>query len=304
MLHVANGDSTARRLRQAGLDGAVEDGDDLWMEGPLGVPWDERAAALSQRFGVPRPDLESRHAAREALLGHALRSAEVAFWTEEDLFCQANLCEALRRFPPAHPGEVFLVAPASSDERLGHLAPGALAERFDAREPLTDARLRLAHRTWEALSSPDPRGLVDLLRDDLSAWPALRVGLATHLRRFPSTRTGLDVVEEETLRALADGPLPFGDLFATLQRAPRFWPLGLGDVQLFAHLRDLVPLVRVEGETPTRWLASLTPQGQEVLAGARDALDVRPLDRWVGAVRLTGRHVWRWDEEEGRLVKP
>lgn len=302
MLHLANGASTARLLRQAGLPGEVEDADDLWMEGPLGVAWDARAADLAARFGIPRAELEARHEARERLLGAALLAPEVTFWTEEDLFCQANLCEALRRFPPLHRGKVLLAAPATPGDRLGHLAPEALARRFEAREPLRDGRLRLAHRTWEALSSTDPQGLVDLLREDLSAWPALRTGLVSHLRRFPSTRNGLDVVEEETLLALQGGALGFGELLTALQHAPRFWPLGLGDSQLLAHLRAMGPLVRLEGDRPERAAVSLEAPGRAVLEGRRDALDARPLDRWVGGVHLDGRAAWRWDEADGRLV--
>jgi hypothetical protein len=305
MLHLANGESTAALLRQAGLEGAVVNVDDLWMEGPWGVTPEDRARELERRFGIPAREYLAR--GRDELLAAALRQGEVTFWTEEDLFCQANLCEALRRFPPTHGVDVSLAMPASAEERLGHMPPEALARRFEARVPLSDARLRLAHRAADAFASPDPRAVEALLAEDFAPWPALHDGLLAHLRRFPSVTNGLDAVEEETLRILAqDGPLAFPDLFAALQRAPRFWPLGMGDTQVMAHLREMAPLARIDGDRadPAHWTVSLSDEGCAALEGRRDALEVRPVDRWVGGVHLKGRRVWRWDEARMRLAPP
>lgn len=305
MLHLANGETVAALLRQAGLEGAVVNADDLWMEGPWGVAPEDRARELERRFGIPAREYLAR--GRDEVLAAAMRQGRVAFWTEEDLFCQANLCEALRRFPPTHGVDVSLVAPAGEEERLGHLSPEALARRFEARVPLSDARLRLAHRAADAFASPDPRALERLLSEDFSPWPALREGVLAHLRRFPSVADGLDAVEREAMRILArEGPLSFPDLFAALQRAPGFWRLGMGDAQVVAHLRDMAPLVEVEGPPaePAHGRVSLAAPGRAVLEGKLDALDARPVDRWVGGVRLAGRDVWRWDEARGRLVPP
>lgn len=305
MLHLANGESVAHLLRQSGLEGEVADADDLWMEGPLGVAPEERARVLSTVFGIPAPDHLARSHARDEALERALLAGEVAFWTEEDLFCQANLCEALARFPPTHPRRVLLVAPERANERLGHLPPEALARRFAAAWPLDPERLRLAHRAWRAFSSPDPRDVERLLAEDFAPWPALHDGILAHLRRFPHASSGLDVVDEEILHALERGHRPFADLFPALQRSPRFWPLGMGDVQVAAHLRMLPPLVDVEGDAPPRWTLSLTDLGRDVLEGRLDGLDARPrLERWVGGARITPRHAWRWDEDRMRLLGP
>ena len=303
MLHLANGETVAALLRQAGLEGSIMDADDLWMEGPWGATPEDRARELERRFGIPPQEYLAR--GREALVATMLRAEEAVFWTEEDLFCQANLCEALRHVPPTHAGRLWLAAPERQEERLGHLAPEALARRFDARAPLTDARLRLAHRAADAFASPDPRAVEALLREDLAAWPALRTGLLAHLRRFPSTRNGLDAVEEDALRILArEGPLSFPDLFAALQRIPRFWSLGMGDVQLVALLREVRPLVAVEGDEPARWTLRAADAAAAVLAGEVDALSLRHVDRWVGGVRVRGADPWRWDEAAGALRPP
>lgn len=305
MLHLANGEATAVLLRQAGLEGEVGDVDDVNAEGPLGVAPEARARHLAARLGVPADEWHARRRAREALLERALLTGEVVFWTEEDLHCQANLCEALRRFPPRHGGRVLVAAPARPEERLGHLTPAALAARLERAAPLSPERLRLAHRAWDAFCSPDPRDVERLLAEDHAPWPALHEGLLAHLRRFPDRATGLDVVEAETLRLLDEaGPTPFPDLFAALQRAPAFWALGMGDVQVAAHARDLAPLVRIEGDAPPRWTLALGAEGRAVLEGRADGWRSRGLERWVGGARLgPGGEAWRWDEERRRLLR-
>jgi hypothetical protein len=53
-----------------------------------------------------------------------------------------------------------------------------------------------------------------------------------------------------------------------------------------------------------RWRLSLTEAGQEVLAGTRDYLALRPEPRWVGGVEIRpdAPH-WRWDDAAGRPVQ-
>jgi hypothetical protein len=84
----------------------------------------------------------------------------------------------------------------------------------------------------------------------------------------------------------------------------------MGDAQLAAQLRDLRPLVGIEGDggadaaSPARWILSVTEEGRAVLAGRLDALDARPVDRWRGGAHLQGARTWRWDETRMRLVPP
>jgi hypothetical protein len=46
-----------------------------------------------------------------------------------------------------------------------------------------------------------------------------------------------------------------------------------------------------------------TPQGEAVLTGDADAVELNGFDRWYGGVHLEGsRAAWRWDPRERRLL--
>jgi hypothetical protein len=45
----------------------------------------------------------------------------------------------------------------------------------------------------------------------------------------------------------------------------------------------------------------LTPAGQEVLEGKRDAIATNGIDTWIGGVHLTGENLWRWNAGMRRL---
>jgi hypothetical protein len=45
----------------------------------------------------------------------------------------------------------------------------------------------------------------------------------------------------------------------------------------------------------------LTPAGQEVLEGKRDAIATNGIDTWIGGVHLTGENFWRWNAGARRL---
>jgi hypothetical protein len=47
-----------------------------------------------------------------------------------------------------------------------------------------------------------------------------------------------------------------------------------------------------------------TVEGEAVLAGEADAVELNGIDRWFGGVHLHGADAaWRWDRAERRLVR-
>jgi hypothetical protein len=48
---------------------------------------------------------------------------------------------------------------------------------------------------------------------------------------------------------------------------------------------------------------SVTPAGEEVLAGKRNWLDMVTLDCWIGGVHLTADNTWCRDPASGTVVK-
>lgn len=289
MLHVVNGDATAPKIRPLG--GRVLVWRDLLSEGPVPnglsseADWEARAAWWSEE-GVPREAfLEDVRAALRGLPG----DEEVALWFDDDLPCQVNL--------------LFLVQHLSAGARVRVAAPrhgepepeDTLRARLERAAPLSaDERTAMA-RAWRAYASPTPTRGEDLP----GPWRDL---LARHLARLPDAADGLGALERTVLSSLREGPLDVAAILRRVNGGAGAGPYGVTDLGLARVLRDLsrgpAPLVIAEEAG-----ARLTSEGEATLAGARDDVRARGVDRWVGGVRLEGRGpVWRWDAARGALA--
>ena len=312
MLHVLNGDETRRVFERAGLAGDVLVWRDILVEGPVtadtdAVPaLDARTAFLAERLAIDR-DTYTRGAREQAAgLDNARGHDEVVLWFEQDLFCAVNLWRLLDWFahrPPAP--RLSLVYPSTEDVKgLGALAPERLAALFGERMPVTEETLALGRRAWTAYASADPFDTAPLVDREDAALPFVRGAFRCHLGRFPSVANGLNELESTTLAALRREPRDFGALFRDVTGHPRVRRHGMGDVQFAAAVRGLAPLVRALGGDVMEAELEITQVGRDVAAGDTDWLGVRPIDTWIGGVRLLeGRPLWRWDGAFGRLVR-
>ena len=256
VLHVLDGDATVEAFRAAALPGDAV----VWREATIEGPW-------------PRALREVDEAIALARAAHA-RGEEIVLWFDRDLFCRLNAACLLSHLDA--PATWIMNATGSHDGR-------DLAACFASRAPVEP---RLAD-AWRAYVAPDPRVILPLL-DDL---PWLRL----HLGRFPHPTDGLDLVERAALQALAQGTLPFRELFARVAHGARSpSSFGLGDVQLRATLDALAPLV-----TRRAGHYGMTDLGAAVLRGERDRMAYATAPRWVGGAALRpGEACWRWDGAE------
>ena len=87
----------------------------------------------------------------------------------------------------------------------------------------------------------------------------------------------------------------------------------MGDASFWVMLHELLesspPLLKLaEGKVLSLPASSdqtltITPAGEEVLAGKRSWLDSVVLDRWMGGVHLTSSNTWCWNPEAASLSK-
>jgi len=198
---------------------------------------------------------------------------------------------------------------------LGQLTAQQLAELLPTRRSVTPAQFQLAAEAWQAMCSADPRDVEGLLRRESHALPHLRAALRRWLEHFPSTRNGLDRLQEEVLEALTPGvSVPVIQVFAAVSAAET--PCFCGDTFLWDCINDLAcratPLLVLDGGQPLPlWeptgiherTATVTAAGEAVLKGERDAIRESGIDRWIGGVHLHGCNAspWRWDRDRERL---
>jgi hypothetical protein len=315
VLHLLNGDATARVFARTGLAGDMLVWRDILVEGPVATPG-ERAPWLAEHLGIDADAYVRGRREEAAALAAAERHDEVVLWFEQDLFCAVNLWFLLDWFAArgGSPARLSLVFPNEVDgvdgfRGLGTLDAWRLASLFERRTPVTGAMLALGRDAFRAYASPDPRALETLRALGGAELPFLATAVRCHLGRFPSVASGVDEVEAEALSALEGGPVDFSRLFTTVGVSARVRPHGMGDLQFAARLRELGrgphPLVTLDpGEpAPRLWTLALTPLGRDVGAERADWLAHHRLDRWLGGVHLLGpRPPWRWDSRARRLV--
>ena len=329
MLHILNGNGSARVFRESTLTGECL----VWREalalGPTpckttGNDWNEvRAAHLAKTYEQDIARCRNTLLHQEQGLQEFTQHDETVLWFEFDLFCQVNLIYLLNWFNSQNLAghRLSLVCidkfPNVKNFRgLGQLEPEQLATLFNKRKPLRPAVLNLAADAWQAYTSPDPTQIEALSRKDTSGLPFLREAFLVHLARFPSLLNGLGRIEKVLLNLIIGGIDEFKPLFHMfLELQPEY---GFGDWQIWTHLKNLSsvsnPLITIHKvEKPSRPLTSgdfmqayfkMTDTGKAILTGNSDMLNRNDIDVWLGGVHLSGHNpLWRWNEANERLVQ-
>lgn len=323
MFHIRCGDDILGKLQSAGLPGAFTRWADPLCQGPTpagvrGEAWRAiRAKFIVDHYEVPPSEAETFLKDQDDALERFRDHEEVVLWFEHDLFDQIILIYLLDWFrrQPRGRTKVSLICidQFPGVERftgLGNLDAEDVISLFPAREAVSPEQFETARRAWAAYTAPDPTGVVTLMEEDTSALPFLRNALRRHLQQFPSEENGLNLTERLALQAIERGARDPEEVFGQVQAREdhpwcgdtMFWwylrELGTGDAPL-VHLANLEPR---DGRLPNAVL-STTFDGSDVLNGARDWLDLRPMDRWLGGVHVKGRQIWRWDERRSVLVR-
>jgi hypothetical protein len=269
---------------------------------------------------VSTDECQNKLSEQEQLLQNVSRYEEVVLWFEQDLFCQVNLLYLLERLAQQDLGQTRLslinigTFPGKENFRgLGELTAAELGSLFPARQTITDRELRLGAAAFRAYCSDDPTVMETLLQSDTSALPFLRMALLAHLKRFPSLKNGLNLIENVALELIAQGSRRFTEVFTKFAAKESVY--GLGDTQLWIILKHLatvsVPVITIEGggngsldsEAINTARFELTETGRTVLRGDADFVRLNGIDGWLGGTHLSGRDgLWRWDSQQQKLT--
>lgn len=300
MIHIHNGDVVAEAAKRAGIDGEHLPFREALAVGPVprGVDVETRARFLSDGYRENLLRVRNGLIDQERALDAAMDHDEVVLWFEHDLFCLANLLRMLERFA-THRRLTLVWSPEP-------LSQEDLVLRFEGRAAVTPMMIEYARRAWAAFTSPDPRELNPLIREDAREFPFLRDGLTLHASRFPSTLNGLGTVEQRLLEAIGLGSADFIAIFNRFDPDPP--RLGFGDSEAKRKLGVLaslvVPLVTMSEEAGTGPKASYarTEIAEKVLRSEADAVIVNDPDEWIGGVHVTRENLWRWDADRREIV--
>jgi hypothetical protein len=330
MLHVTNGSIAVSRLHDLGVPGRIIPWDDVLHEGPVrgGLSEDELRHERSDFLGREWSEtdaIEKGMRARDEHLAVAAREDdEIVLWFEHDLYDQLHVLQVLSQLRHLGAARHANVTAILADDYLTAQPAEQLSAWFAERRRVSDEQWQAAIAAWDAFRSPDPTALVGY--EHPGAWPALRAAIVRHLQQFPSVQAGLSRTEQQTLHALADGPMKVRAAFRASNNDVEEANF-MGDLGWWYHIRSLLtapqPLLTVVGNAPAGFGAAewwggddgapaltLTETGARVLAGQADRIALNGINRWLGGVHLMAlpgeggstTSLWRWDEPSRRLV--
>jgi len=327
MIHIHNGDCSADTAKQSSLPGQHFAWRESLITGPTpsglsGNEWRSvRAQHLSEAYGVDLQECERGLLDQEKKLSSFEEHEEVVLWFEHVLFCQTNLLYLLNWFAQQGKGNTKLSLicigefPGKENFRgLGELNAEQMASLFPGRQQVTSPQLKLAELAWQAYCSPDPAEIEKVLQTRASLLPFLGQALQAHLRRFPSTKNGLGLIENKGLELIHDGSKTFIDVFPRFSDAEPDY--GLGDSQFWLALqrmsRGRQPLLRIENgkngggelspDIVRKAKFEITEPGKSVLRGEADFVELNGIDLWLGGVHLSQNNLWRWEESSETMV--
>ena len=320
-LHIRCGQDIMHDLALAGFNGDFLSFADIYVEGP--VP---RTQSLEEFVRIRADYLEQGYpGVFEELYGsyqdleRARDYAVANIWMEHDSHDQLILARLLYFFSEvtARPPRLRMinVTHFPGVERfvgLGQLPPQALRILWDDFEDVTETHLLIGKRAWQAITSPDPETLMEIVTTGTPALPTMAPALERHVRQVPSVQNGLSMTQQLTLKILSDkGGMTAARLWGWYngQYEPRPF---MGDTSYWRVVADLSkadkPAVSVDGQRAEtenvhpRSEVKLLPFGERLLRNEADWLTAKPAERWVGGVRIYWEKPnWRFDETHGTV---
>ena len=295
MLHLTNGDCAVRVLAQA-VPGEILPWRDALHEGPVhaSLPLEalsqRRAAFIAAAGWGAREVVEKQFAERDARLSNCPKDDEVVLWFEHDLYDQLQLIQLLDWFAARPHPRLSLVCEA---EYLGTMTPARAAQLYRNRSQVNPEALKAGSAAWGAFGSANPRAI---RIDAVPGLPFLGPALRRLLEEYPWASDGLSRLERQTLEALRDGPLAFAELFVRAHHR-REDPVWLGDTVLAWHLDRLA----ADGFLSREEHYFITPLGDEVVTGRRDAWSLPRQARWIGGYEVRDGRL-RWDGSGVRAI--
>ncbi|OIQ26538.1 DUF1835 domain-containing protein [uncultured Vibrio sp.] len=319
-LHVRCGHDLQHKLKNCGFEGEFLPMIDPLCIGP--IPSDDKMfiAARAQYVTETLLPIMGRTDSVQGVALHEQRSIErllddkherIVFWVEHDAYDQLMLLRALTLL--AHKTDAIIelieISQFPGTERFigfGQLPEAAIRSCWQNRRPVNAKLMSQAEQCWQALRSPNPNTLFDLIEQHtLDALPNIAKVLRRYLQELPNTNTGLSMTQQLAISVLAntERALTVDELFTEYQKIE---PLPcLGDVMFYALL---LPLAQLESPLLTLSKDEESWQKQTVRVTARGKLclegeQILRQSYWVGSHYHDDNERWVWDHNQRSTLK-
>ena len=271
-LHITNGDMFTTRLKSFNLGGEIITWREMLCEGKtlnsVGSEsfWKTRFEFLNKSYKITKSRfIESTLKEYRSLCNHK-KQDKIVLWFEYDLFCQINMLAVISWLKThRRHAEISLVCSGKiegSDKMFGlnELSDAQLHQLYENKVVLTQDDIEYADYVWQLYCSDNPIRLENLTDFKNYQFAYLAEAIEAHLKRFPSIKNGLNIVENDILKiAVQEKPISKKHLLKTVLEKEDHY--GFGDIQYDRIIVSLKPLF--SSFDPTL----LTKKGKQILEG-------------------------------------
>jgi hypothetical protein len=252
-LHILNGDSTKIKFDQSRIAGDTAVWREVLSDGPV-FPnfgseefWNARMSFFLTFFSVVEMRYEKDVISEFKKIENFHNYNEVVLWFEYDLFCQINLIGLLSWFKhqELRGTKISLICVGWEEGfeglvDLGQIPTEDYTKLFKRRRILGSNDFNLATDAYLAYCSENLNDLETFILLPSNEFPYLAAAFESHLRRFPSAKSGLNLIEEKIIALIEEDKTNLNSLIGDMLKWQQIY--GFGDLQYLQYLEQLKPL--------------------------------------------------------------
>lgn len=302
-LHITNGSILTSILKELDYSGDILTWEEMLCEGPTmsninsDIFLKKRASFFNTYYDIEL-DIEEIKGELK-VLDHTEKYDEIVLWFEYDLFCHLNLLGVIKLL---HLKKVklpfYLVCSGRIEgeknlKSLSELSPTQLNTHYSEKIKLTDEDIDIAVSIWNIYCGKDHNLLKPYIIKS-SSFKYLNNCLKAHLKRFPDSKSGLNVLEQNILEIIRDQDIKSqNQLLGYALNYQGYY--GYGDIQ-FKRIINMLSLFISSNEKGL----SLNRKGHEALLGQYNfAAEINNNIVFGGVNKLD----FQFNTQENKLIK-
>lgn len=213
LLHITNGDGLTEKLQQLELPGEVVVWREMLCEGPCVSDVSSvefirlRKKFLKEAYGISEKEYQAEFLEELEKLSALQQYDEIVLWFEFDLFSHMNMLALISNLLQKVQQQPFYLVCSGrlkGEEELvplSELSVKQLLEHYRCRIELVQDDLEMANLIWELYCGNKPARLISEIKKT-SNFEYLSSCIRAHIERFPSTKSGLNTLEENILKLI------------------------------------------------------------------------------------------------------
>ncbi len=213
LLHITNGDTTTNLLKKLEFTGEIITWREMLCEGKTTTDvgsekfWKNRFEFLKTSYKITKKTFIDYTLKEYRNLCNQKQQKEIVLWFEHDLFSQINMIAVLNWLKKHRKGRKISlincgkIAGSNKLFSFSELTPKQLKEHYDQKVTLTLDDIEYADYMWQLYCSESPLRLETVYKfNPSSPFIYLSDAIKEHLKRFPSLKNGLNLVENTIIK--------------------------------------------------------------------------------------------------------